>query len=321
MKNNHYDQKILFGFVCVTLALVWVSLFTGIKNIQFSELFTDPEKWMFFMISRFPRTLSLVLIGAGLSIAGFIMQQIAQNKFVSPTTAGSLDAAKMGILFSLILLPQATLIGKMISALLFTFLASLVFMLIIRKVKFRNSVFIPLAGIMFGNILGAIATFFAYKNNIVQNTQEWMLGDFSAVMQGQYETIYLILPIVILTYIYADRLTIVGMGDSFARNLGLSYGTVVNMGLFAVSLIVSASVVTVGAIPFVGLVIPNIVSMILGDNLRKTLPYSALVGAAFLLFCDILGRIMIFPYEIPIGMMVGVIGGITFLILIIKKSR
>jgi len=273
------------------------------------------------MISRFPRTLSLVLIGAGLSIAGFIMQQIAQNKFVSPTTAGSLDAAKMGILFSLILLPQATLIGKMISALLFTFLASLVFMLIIRKVKFRNSVFIPLAGIMFGNILGAIATFFAYKNNIVQNTQEWMLGDFSAVMQGQYETIYLILPIVILTYIYADRLTIVGMGDSFARNLGLSYGTVVNMGLFAVSLIVSASVVTVGAIPFVGLVIPNIVSMILGDNLRKTLPYSALVGAAFLLFCDILGRIMIFPYEIPIGMMVGVIGGITFLILIIKKSR
>src|SRR5690606_33614199 len=210
LKNNHYDQKILFGFVCVTLALVWVSLFTGIKNIQFSELFTDPEKWMFFMISRFPRTLSLVLIGAGLSIAGFIMQQIAQNKFVSPTTAGSLDAAKMGILFSLILLPQATLIGKMISALLFTFLASLVFMLIIRKVKFRNSVFIPLAGIMFGNILGAIATFFAYKNNIVQNTQEWMLGDFSAVMQGQYETIYLILPIVILTYIYADRLTIVG---------------------------------------------------------------------------------------------------------------
>ncbi len=308
-------------FVCITFVLVWISLFTGIKNIQFSELFTDTEKWMFFVISRIPRTLSLVLIGAGLSIAGFIMQQISQNKFVSPTTAGALDAAKMGILFSLIFIPQASLISKMVSSLVFTFFSSLLFMLIIRRVRFRNTVFIPLVGIMFGNILGAIATFFAYKNNIVQNTQEWLLGDFSAVMQGQYETIYLILPIVVLTYWYADRFTIVGMGDSFARNLGLSYGTIVNVGLFAVSLIVSASVVTVGAIPFVGLIIPNVASMIFGDNLRKTLPYSAFLGAIFLLICDILGRIMIFPYEIPIGMMVGVIGGIAFLFLIVKKNR
>lgn len=296
-------------------------MFTGIKTIRFTDLFVDGEELMFFLVSRIPRTLSLILTGAGLSIAGFIMQQISQNKFVAPTTAGALDAAKMGILFALIFIPEAPLMGKMFSALIFTFFASLLFMLIIKRVRFRNVIFIPLVGIMFGNILEAIATFFAYENNIVQNTQEWLLGDFSAVMQGQYETIYIILPIVIFTYLYADRFTIVGMGDSFAKNLGLSYGVIVNIGLFAVSLVVSASVVTVGAIPFVGLIIPNVVSMIFGDNLRKTLPYSAFLGAIFLLFCDLLGRIMIFPYEIPIGMMVGIIGGIVFFILIVKRNK
>ena len=275
---------------------------------------------MFFLISRIPRTLSLVLTGAGLSIAGFVMQQMSQNKFVSPTTAGALDAAKMGILFSLILIPGVSLIGRMFWALVFIFLASLVFMLIVKRLKFLNSILIPLVGIMFGNILGAIATFFAYKNNIVQNTQEWLLGDFSAVMEGQYEAIYLILPAVLLIYFYADHFTIVGMGDSFAKNLGLSYKTIINIGLFSVALVVSASVVTVGAIPFVGLIVPNIISMVSGDNLRKTLPYCAFLGAILLLVCDILGRMIVFPYEIPIGMMVGIVGGIAFLIMIIKRN-
>lgn len=307
-------------FICATLVLVWFSLFTGVKTIRFSDLFAAGDEFMFFIVSRLPRTLSLVLTGAGLSIAGFIMQQISQNKFVAPTTAGALDAAKMGILFSLIFIPGATMMEKMLSAMFFTFLASLIFMFIVRRVRFRNSVFIPLVGIMFGGILEAISTFFAYKNNIVQNTQEWLLGDFSAVMQGQYETIYLILPIVVFTYIYADRFTIVGMGDNFAKSLGLSYNTIVSLGLFAVSLVVSATVVTVGAIAFVGLVVPNLVSMIFGDNLRKTLPYSAFLGAIFLLACDILGRLIVFPYEIPIGMMVGIIGGIVFSILIVRRK-
>ena len=301
--------------------LVWISLFTGVKSIRFADLLVEGDEFMFFVVSRLPRTLSLVLTGAGLSISGFIMQQISQNKFVAPTTAGALDAAKMGILFSLIFIPGASLGAKMFSSLAFTFLASLVFMFIVRRIRFRSSVFIPLVGIMFGGILEAVSTFFAYKNNIVQNTQEWLLGDFSSVMQGQYEVIYLILPIVVFTYLYADRFTIVGMGDNFAKSLGLSYNTIVNVGLFAVALVVSASVVTVGAIPFVGLVIPNLVSMIFGDNLRKTLPYSAFMGAIFLLACDIIGRLIVFPYEIPIGMMVGIIGGVVFSILIVRRKR
>ncbi|MCL7988201.1 iron chelate uptake ABC transporter family permease subunit [Sphingobacterium sp. lm-10] len=310
------------GAIIALLALVWISLFTGVKDIAMRDVFAmTPDQLLVFTIARIPRAIALVLTGAGLSVAGFIMQQLSQNKFVSPTTAGSLEAAKMGILFSILLIPQASMGAKTIAALVFTLAASLLFMVMVRRVRFRSSVFIPLVGIMFGNILAAISTFFAFKHGIVQNVQEWMIGDFSSVLQGQYESIYLILPAVVLAYTYADRFTIVGMGASFAKNLGISYGAVVNLGLFAVSLTVSVSVVTAGAIPFLGLIVPNMVSMIMGDNLRRTLPMTALAGAVFLLFCDILGRTIIYPYEIPIGLMVGVIGGVIFLFLILRRNR
>lgn len=308
--------------IIIILILTWVSLFTGVKDISFRDILNmEGDKLLVFTIARIPRAVALILTGAGLSVAGFIMQQLSQNKFVSPTTAGSLEAAKMGILFSLIFIPQVSMTNKMIIALVFTLLASFLFMMMVRRVRFRSSIFIPLIGIMFGNILAAISTFFAFKYNIIQNVQEWMIGDFSAVLQGRYETVFIILPTVVIAYLYADRFTIVGMGESFAKNLGISYAAIVNIGLFAVSLTVSVTVVTVGAIPFVGLIIPNIVSMLFGDNLRRTLPLTALVGAIFLLLCDVLGRIIIFPYEIPIGLMVGIIGGVVFLFLILKRNK
>lgn len=321
MKKESSVFKYYLLLLIAILVLAWLSLFTGVKQISFSALFNDADQLLVFTISRIPRTLALILSGAGLSIAGLIMQRISQNKFVSPTTSGGLEAAKMGILFGLILLPGTSLGLKMCFALLFTFLANLLFLAIIKQVKHKGSVYIPLIGIMFGNILAAVSTFFAYKHEIVQNTQEWLLGDFSAVLVGQYEAIYLILPAVVLAYLYADRLTIAGMGEHFAQSLGLSYGTVVNVGLFVVALVVGSTVVTVGTIPFVGLVIPNLVSLIAGDNLKRTLPFSAGAGAVFLLICDIIGRIIIAPYEIPIGMTVGLIGGIVFLILILKRRK
>lgn len=308
--------------VLLLLILSGVSLFIGVKEISISDVtsWTD-EAAMVMTISRLPRIIALVLSGVGLSVSGLIMQQITQNKFVSPTTAGTLDAAKMGILMGVLYFTQIGLFGKMLLAFTFTFLANLFFLFMVKRVKVSNLVLVPILGIMFGNILNSISTFFAYKHNLVQNMQGWMMGDFSSVMQGQFEVVYLILPAVIITYLYANQLTVVGMGSTFAKNLGLKYGSIVNLGLFCVSTTVSVVVISVGAIPFLGLVVPNVVSLIYGDNLRKTLPYTALYGALFLVICDILGRLIIFPFEIPIGMMIGVIGGIIFLIILLTKNK
>lgn len=306
--------------IILLFLLVILSIFVGVTDISLLNFLKwDEQQKLVMVISRIPRTAALIIAGVGMSVCGLIMQQMTQNRFVSPTTAGSLDAAKMGILASLIFIPQVGIWFKSLFAFGFTFLASIIFLKIADRIRYRNVIFIPIVGLMFGGILNSITTFFAYKNDIVQNVNAWMMGDFSGVLQGQYELIYFSVPAVVMTYLYANKFTLVGMGEDFSKNLGLDYRAVMNIGLFCVSITVSVVVLTIGTIPFLGLVVPNIVSVLFGDNLKNTLPITAIFGAIFLLICDILGRLIIFPFEIPIGMTVGLIGGVIFLILLIRQ--
>lgn len=302
-----------------TVVLSIVSLFIGVVNIKPSDLLDfESEETRLFFISRIPRLVAILLAGAGMSIAGLIMQSLSRNKFVSPTTAGTLDATKLGVLISMMFFTNVTYFQKISFAFIFALAGTLLFMQILNRIKFKDAIFIPLIGLMFGNILSSITTFFAYKADIIQNISAWLQGDFSLMMKGRYELLYISVPVLILAYIYANRFTVAGMGEDFAKNLGLSYKFVVNLGLVLVALISTTVVLTVGMIPFLGLIIPNIVSLFKGDNLAKTLPHTALLGMSFLLFCDIIGRVLIFPYEIPISMTVGVIGSAIFLIMLFR---
>lgn len=311
-------MKKRYLFIAVIL-LSLLSLFVGASRITPVDLLNwRSEETEIFLISRVPRLVAILLAGAGMSIAGLIMQQLSRNKFVSPTTAGTLDATKLGILVSMIIFTNATLLEKMAVSFTFALLATFLFMKILDRIKFKDAIFIPLVGLMFGNILSSIATFFAFKANVIQNMSAWLQGDFSMIMKGRYELLYISIPVLIITYLYANRFTVAGMGEDFAKNLGLGYKSIVNIGLILVALITTTVVLTVGMIPFLGLIIPNIVSIFKGDHLQKTLPHTALLGAAFLLICDILGRVIIFPYEISISLMVGVIGSAIFLILLFR---
>ncbi|MEB2280331.1 ABC transporter permease [Lysinibacillus xylanilyticus] len=302
-----------------TVVLSIVSLFIGVVDIKPSDLLDfESEETRLFFISRIPRLVAILLAGAGMSIAGLIMQSLSRNKFVSPTTAGTLDATKLGVLISMMFFTNVTYFQKISFAFIFALAGTLLFMQILNRIKFKDAIFIPLIGLMFGNILSSITTFFAYKADIIQNISAWLQGDFSLMMKGRYELLYISVPVLILAYIYANRFTVAGMGEDFAKNLGLSYKFVVNLGLVLVALISTTVVLTVGVIPFLGLIIPNIVSLFKGDNLSKTLPHTALLGMSFLLFCDIVGRVLIFPYEIPISMTVGVIGSAIFLIMLFR---
>lgn len=302
-----------------TVVLSIVSLFIGVVNIKPSDLLDfQSEETRLFLISRVPRLVAILLAGAGMSIAGLIMQSLSRNKFVSPTTAGTLDATKLGVLISMMFFTNVTYFQKISFAFLFALAGTLLFMQILNRIKFKDAIFIPLIGLMFGNILSSITTFFAYKSDIIQNISAWLQGDFSLMMKGRYELLYISVPVLIFAYIYANRFTVAGMGEDFAKNLGLSYKFVVNFGLVLVALISTTVVLTVGVIPFLGLIIPNIISLFKGDNLAKTLPHTALLGMSFLLLCDILGRVLIYPYEIPISMTVGVIGSAIFLIMLFR---
>lgn len=303
------------------IILSLLSIFIGVKDIQpWHLLDLDDSQKQILLESRLPRLASLLIAGVSMSICGLIMQQITRNKFVSPTTAGTEDSAKLGILVSMLLFASASPLMKMFVAFVFALAGTFIFTKILERVKFRDSIFIPLVGIMFGNIVGSITTFFAYKHDLIQNISSWLQGDFSMIISGQYELIYISIPLVIIAYFYANKFTVAGMGEEFAVNLGLNYKWIVNLGLIIVAMVTSVVILTAGMIPFLGLIIPNIVSLYMGDNLKKSLSHTALVGAIFVLFCDILGRIIIYPYEIPIGLTVGVLGSIIFIYLLMRRK-
>ncbi|MBT2679878.1 ABC transporter permease [Bacillus sp. ISL-35] len=303
------------------IVLSLLSLFVGVSSITPIELLDfQSEATEIFLISRVPRLIAILLAGAGMSIAGLIMQQLSRNKFVSPTTAGTLDATRLGILVSMLFFANASTIEKMLVAFVFALAGTFLFMQILDRIKFKDAIFIPLVGMMLGNILSSISTFFAYKADVIQNMSAWLQGDFSMIMMGRYELLYISIPILVIAYLFANRFTVAGMGEDFSKNLGLAYKRVVNTGLILVALITATVVLTVGMIPFLGLIIPNIISIFKGDHLQKTLPHTALLGANFLLVTDILGRVLIYPYEISISLMVGVIGSGIFLYLLFRRK-
>ncbi|WP_232698137.1 ABC transporter permease [Brevibacillus daliensis] len=295
------------------------SVFIGVSNISPLDLFSlTEEELQVLFVSRVPRLVSIVIAGMSMSIIGLIMQQLTRNKFVSPTTAGTMDSARFGILIALMVFSNATPIQKMLVAFIFALLGTFIFMKILDRIKFKDVIFIPLVGLMFGNIVSSITTFFAYKNDMIQNMASWLHGDFSLIIKGQYEMIYISIPLLIIAYLFANKFTLAGMGEEFAINLGLNYKRVVNIGLVIVAMVSSVVILTVGTIPFLGLIIPNIVTIYHGDNLKKNLPHTALLGAVFVLACDIFGRVIIYPYEISIGLTVGVIGSAIFIYLLLR---
>ena len=309
-------------WIFLLILLSVISLFLGVSSVTMRGLFNlEDSQWQIFLDSRVPRLVSILIAGASLSICGLVMQQLSRNRFVSPTTAGTMDSARLGILLAILFFPGASMFLKTVIAVLVSFIGSLLFMSILSRLKFKDTIFVPLVGMMFGNVISSITAFIAYQQDLLQNLSGWLQGDFSLVMSGRYELLYFSLPMLIISYLFAQRFSIVGMGKDFATNLGLNYNQVLYIGLLIVSTVSSIIIVSVGVIPFLGLIIPNLVTLYLGDNLKKILSHTTLLGAVFVLFCDILGRCLIYPYEISINAVVGVMGSGIFLYFLLKRYR
>lgn len=314
MKIRYYI--LILGVLSIT------SVFIGVSNVTPLDLFhLTSEQANILLVSRLPRLISILIAGMSMSICGLIMQQLSRNKFVSPTTAGTLDSARLGVLVSMMVFASASPLQKMLVSFVFALLGTFIFMKILEKIKFKDTIFIPLVGLMFGNIISSASTFFAYRNDLIQNMSSWMQGDFSMIMSGNYELMFISVPILIMAFLYANKFTIAGMGEDFSRNLGLNYRQVVNLGLVIVALVTASVVLSVGLIPFLGLIVPNIVTIYQGDHLKKSLIHTALLGAIFVLMCDIIGRIIIYPYEIPISLTVGVIGSAIFIYMLLRRRK
>jgi len=308
----------------VTILLAVASLFVGVSDVSLGTLLSssaEDRAMQVLLISRIPRTLAIILSGAAMAVAGLVMQMVVRNRFVEPSTAGTTESASLGFLVATIFFPAWPLMGKMLIAAAFALAGTALFLRILRAVPLRDTLLVPLVGIMLGGIIGAVTTFFAYRFELLASLLAWNMGDFSGILRGRYELLWIGLGCTILAYIAADRFTVAGMGKDFTTNLGLNYQRVMVLGLVIVSLVSAVVLVSVGSIPFLGLIIPNLVSLMVGDNMRRTVPWVAVMGAGFVLACDILGRILRAPYEIPISVVVGVIGSAIFLYLLLRTRR
>lgn len=304
------------------IPLAFISLFVGVGEMRLSALLSgQAQDWHLFWTSRLPRLMAIMVAGAGLSVCGLIMQSLSRNRFVSPTTAGLYDCARLGVLISIILLPSASIFAKTGFAILVSLVGAMAFMSILAILKHRDTVFVPLVGMIFGSIISAFTTFIALQLDLLQSLAGWLQGDFSTILNGQYELIYLSIPVLILIYGFANRFVLAGLGEDFAINLGLNCKQTMLIGLMLISIITGVVIVTVGAIPFLGLIVPNLVSLYLGDNIRKTLSHTALLGALLVLLCDVFGRVVIFPYEVSVSLIMGVIGSMIFLWLLFRRYR
>ncbi len=306
----------------VLLVLAFISLFVGVIDIDLSSLLSgEIEKWNIFLASRLPRLLALLCTGVGMSVAGLIMQQLCMNKFVSPTTGATISSAQFGILLALLFMPGSTLWSRAFFAFATAVLGTWIFVWFIQRIQFKDVVMVPLVGIMFGNVIGGITNYLAYKYEMTQALSSWLVGHFSLVVRGKYEIVYLVVPLVILAFVFANHFNIVGMGKDFSKNLGVHYNFVLLLGLTIAAMITASIVVVVGSISYIGLIVPNVVAMFKGDKIRGTLVDTALFGAIFVLVCDMIGRAVIAPYELPIELIVGILGSIIFIVLLLYRLQ
>ena len=309
----------MFVYILLLIVLSIASLMIGVADVSFFQM--TQEAQLFLVESRFPRLAAVLITGATMSIAGLIMQQLSQNKFAAPSTSGTIEASTLGILLSLILFPQAPVLVKILFAFACALVGASLFLTMLQRVVYKDPLFIPLMGIMLGRVIDAVTTFIAYKFDLLQSIMAWTNGGFSGVLKGRYELLYLGLVVIVVTYIYAHKLTIAGFGESFSHSLGLNYKRIRQLGIALVAMGTSIVVLTVGEMPFIGIIVPNLVTLLQGDNVRRNLPFVAVGGAIFVLACDIFGRLVLAPFEVPASLTMGIIGSLVFLYFLVRRRR
>lgn len=310
-----FTWPLLVG-VLVVVALLAASLCVGEYNIV-----TGKGGWDMFFITRVPRTVALILAGAVMAMSGLVMQMITQNRFVEPTTTGTTEWAGLGLLLVMVLFPRATILFRMIAAIVAAFVGTMVFFVFIRRVTLKSSIVVPIIGMMLGAVVGAVSNFVAFATDMTQALGIWFAGSFTSVLKGQYEPIWVLVAVVVIIFVAADRFTVAGLGPDIATNVGLNYNRIVLLGTGVIALSSGIVTVVVGNLPFLGLVVPNVVSLFRGDDLRSNLPWVALTGIAIVTACDLLGRTVVAPFEVPVSLILGVVGAAVFVFLLLRGRK
>lgn len=311
----------------------------AIGNALFPALISAPEGAADIILNfRMPRILLAVLTGVALAAAGAVMQGLLRNPLVSPFTLGLSSAASFGAALMIVLGPAvfgAFFAGSVaflgfefttksllliLSAFLFGWL-SVIIVYLISRVRQTSQAVMVLAGVVIGYLFqaGLLALKYVSNDDALREIVTWMMG---GMWGATWQTVCILTPVVLLCFFLIERrawdLNTLSSGDDVARNLGINVDRFRITGLLIVSFAASACLAFTGIIGFVGLMAPHLCRMLIGNDYRYLLPASALMGALILLISDTVARVILAPVEIPVGVIMYVLGGIFFLFLITK---
>ena len=295
----------------------------GIKS--FSEYATGPIHDVVWII-RFPRVVLAIAIGMALSISGVVMQAIVKNPLADPYILGISSGASLGATFAIMLGFGAVLGGNFVGVMAFigALLVSFGVLLLANIKGSATSSKLILAGMALSAVCSSFSNFIIYIANDktgMQSVTYWLLGSLAG---AKWETNIVILPVVIIACIFFWSryrvLNLMLLGDDVSITLGTDLHKPRHIYLIITSIMIGLSVYCAGVIGFVGLIIPHAVRMIFGTDHKKLIPISALVGSIFMIFADALSRIIIPNSEIPIGILISMVGAPVFIYLMVKKS-
>jgi len=294
--------------------LALLSLFIGVESLNPLDLFrADDLAWFLLLNSRLPRLFALLLSAWALCLAGILLQSLSANPYASPETATTQAWASLGFLLGLRFFPEALPLLRMLASFVFALGGTGLFLLLSRRLPYKSKAALPLLGMALSLAIDAFTDTWARSMDLLQSLHTWLSGDFTLITLGRYEILGITLPVLALAWWFADHFTLAGLGEEKARSLGLSWRSLTILGLALASLLSAAVLTSSGILPFIGLVVPNIVRLFLGDQVKKIIPYSCLLGSLILLISDLISRLVLYPFELPLSISLGVIGSLLFL--------
>jgi len=336
---------VLAAAVVVSLGIgsVYLSpleIFQSIGNAIFGWIEGNPDSnaGLILLQFRLPRIILAILTGIALALAGAVMQGLLRNPLVSPFTLGLSSAASFGaalimvvgpILFGAAFTGSLMIIGLeftmksllvILSAFVFGML-SIFLVYLISRVRQTSQAMMILAGVVIGYLFqaGLLALKYVSNDEALREIVTWLMG---GMWGATWPTILILTPIVMICFFLMLRrswdLNTLSAGDDVAKNMGINVDRLRITGLVIVGLAASACLAFTGIIGFVGLMAPHICRMLVGNDHRYLLPASVLMGAIILLVSDTVGRVILAPMELPVGIIMYIIGGIFFLVLILK---
>jgi len=339
MKNLLFKDKLnllfLYLFIIFTLTIftAFISLSSGIINIPlvdiysilFSNSFIGEVNYSIIWDIRLPRIILSFFVGVALSISGAIMQGIFRNPLADPSILGVSAGAALGAVIpfslaiqsiNLFIVPTFSFLGGLIASIM-------VYMIFLFTGRKSNTILL-LSGIAIGSLLNALITLSVYLSDNpfqMRSIFYWLIGGFEST---RWEHIIITIPVIFIgtffLFLKSKEVNMIMIGDDYASSLGINVNRSILICLFFTTLITSAAVSVSGILAFVGLVVPHIIRLIIGNDNRFVLPLSALFGGFFVLFMDYITRIFFTSSDLRVGVLMSLIGGPFFIFLIFRSN-